>query len=243
MPKANISLVHAAEKLYKKGKSYDEIKAKLGISHSTISKWKRLYGWSRPDASPGAPKGSKNAVGAGPPIGNQNAVTHGGYSRLLLDSLTEKEKEYYEGSEASDDEETMILYDIRLLDIRISRLMRQIKDMQRPGGLYIDSVSTYEEKRRFESDEEKEVYDAIIQSKIDSGARLPGTPYKVSTTTKNAEEFILSCQEALNRAQAQKQRCIDSLIKLREIRRAENPNTDIEDLQELRKAIFGDNAK
>lgn len=241
MPKANVSVVHAAEKLYKKGKSYDEIKAKLGISHSTISKWKRLYGWSRPDASPGAPKRNKNAVdrSGGAPVGNQYAATHGGYAKLLFSALTDDEKSYYQGDGLPEDEESMLLRDIRLLDIRIARLMQQIKDMRKPGGLYVDSVSTYEEKRRFETEKEKETYNAVIQSKVDSGERLPGTPYKVTTTTKNAEEFILSCQEALNRAQAQKQRCVDSLIKLREIRRAENPNTDIEDLQELRKAIFG----
>lgn len=141
------------------------------------------------------------------------------------------------------DEEAMLLSDIRLLDIRIARLMQQIKDMQKPGGLYVDSVSTTEEKRRFDAPDEKDLYNTMIQAKIDSGERLPGTPYRVSTTTKSTEEFILSCQEALNRAQAQKQRCVDSLIKLREIRKAESPNTDIEDLQDLRKAVFGDNSK
>lgn len=246
MPKANISAIHAAERLYKKGKTYAEISQKIGVTPKTIGEWKKKYGWSRPEqSSSGAPKGNKNAVGSngGAPVGNQNATIHGGYAKLLFSSLTDDEQSYYQGDGEPMDEETMLLSDIRLLDIRIARLMQQIKGMQKPGGLYVDSVSTYEDKRRFETPEEKDLYDTMIQAKIDSGDRLPGTPYRVSTTTKSAEEFILSCQEALNRAQAQKQRCIDSLIKLREIRKAESPNTDIEDLQELRKAVFGDNSK
>lgn len=246
MPKANISAIHAAERLYKKGKTYTEISQKIGVTTKTIGEWKKKFGWSRPEQpSSGAPKGNKNAVGSngGGPVGNQYATTHGGYAKLLFSSLTDEEQSYYQGDGEALDEEAMLIQDIRLLDIRIARLMQQIKDMQKPGGLYIDSVSTYEDKRKFETPEAKDLYDTMIQTKIDSRDRLPGTPYRVSTTTKNADEFILSCQEALNRAQAQKQRCIDSPIKLREIRKAANPDTDIEDLKELRRAVFGDYAE
>lgn len=218
MPKANISAIHAAERLYKKGKTYTEISQKIGVTPKTIGEWKKKYGWScHRQSSSGAPKGNKNAVGnnGGGPIGNQYATTHGGYAKLIFSALTDDEQSYYQGDGESMDEETMLLSDIRLLDIRIARLMQKTKDMQKPGGLYIDSVSTAEEKRKFDTPEDRELYNTMIQAEIDSGERLPGIPYRVYTTTKSADEFILSCQNALNRAQAQKQRCIGLLNKLR----------------------------
>lgn len=253
--------------LFKKGLKYKEIAERLGVPESTVKSWATRY-WktgkvatekvasnrkkvatedatSEPSRPRGAPKGNVNAAckTSGAPPGNENAKTHGGYSRITISSLSEDEADFLDDSEVTDDEEAMLEHEIRLLTIRISRLMKQLSDKKYGSGLYVDSVETTERKRRFESEEEKKLYRQKVQDEIQRGDRKPGETYTVHTRTRNADEFLLSVQEALTRAQNLRQRCIDSLAKLREQKRAENPTTDIEDLLDLREAVFGDNEK
>ncbi|WP_096440656.1 phage terminase small subunit [Alteribacter populi] len=85
-----------AEKDYVKGLKYKEIAEKHGVSINTVKSWKRRYGWNRDRGAPeeksvhtknkGAPKGNINAKGnkgGTAPKGNQNAVTHGFFSKFL----------------------------------------------------------------------------------------------------------------------------------------------------------------
>jgi uncharacterized protein YjcR len=95
-----------AEKDYVKGMKYKEIAEKYGVSINTVKSWKRSYGWVRNKGAPseksvrtkkrGAPKENINAKGnsgGAAPKGNQNAVTHGFFSKYLpqesLDILEE----------------------------------------------------------------------------------------------------------------------------------------------------------
>jgi uncharacterized protein YjcR len=69
-------------------KPLNEIAIELGVSDSLVRKWKFLDKWDEiPMKRPrGAPKGNKNAVGnkgGGAPIGNQNHLKHGLYSKFL----------------------------------------------------------------------------------------------------------------------------------------------------------------
>lgn len=85
-----------AEKDYVKGMKYKDIAEKYGVSLNTVKSWKKRYGWNRDRGAPseksvhtknrGAPKGNINAkgnTGGAPPKGNQNAVTHGFFSKFL----------------------------------------------------------------------------------------------------------------------------------------------------------------
>lgn len=184
--------------------------------------------------------GNKNAVGnrgGGAPHGNRNAVKHGGYARIT--SLSENEKEFLEDCDATSDEEAMLEHEIKLLTIRISRLMKQISADKYAKGLYVDYLETSETKRKFQSKEDEVLYWEMMQKEVDCGDRKPGEPYKVHTIKRNSDEFILSVHEAINRAQALRQRCLESLIRLRMAKRANTSATDIEDLQDLREAVFG----
>ncbi|MFL0365368.1 phage terminase small subunit [Pseudobacillus sp. 179-B 2D1 NHS] len=85
-----------AEKDYVKGMKYKDIAEKYEVSINTVKSWKKRYGWNRDRGAPseksvhtkkrGAPKGNINAKGnkgGAAPKGNQNAVTHGFFSKFL----------------------------------------------------------------------------------------------------------------------------------------------------------------
>lgn len=189
----------------------------------------------------GGQPGNKNAVGnkgGGAPRGNTNAVKHGGYAKITLDSLSEDEVAFWEECGAID-VEVMLQHEIGLLTIRISRLMKQISADKYAKGLYVDYVETSETKRRFRTPEDETEYYRKVQAEIDRGDRKPGEPFKVYTIKKNSDEFVLSVHEVINRAQTLRLRCLESLAKLRAERQANTSTIDIEDLQDLREAVFG----
>ncbi|MEC0923967.1 phage terminase small subunit [Bacillus safensis] len=83
-----------AEKDYVKGMKYKDLAEKYGVSINTIKSWKKRHGWERKKGAPkeksvhtkkGGQPGNKNAVGnsGGAPARNQNAKTHGFYSKHM----------------------------------------------------------------------------------------------------------------------------------------------------------------
>jgi uncharacterized protein YjcR len=84
-----------AYKDYVKGLKYKDLAEKYGVSVNTIKSWKQRHGWERKKGTPseksvdskkcGQP-GNKNALGnrgGAAPLRNQNAVTHGFFSKFL----------------------------------------------------------------------------------------------------------------------------------------------------------------
>ncbi|MCI3983869.1 phage terminase small subunit [Bacillus vallismortis] len=84
-----------AYKDYVKGLKYKDLAEKYEVSVNTIKSWKQRHGWERKKGAPseksvhtkkGGQPGNKNALGnrgGGAPAGNQNAVTHGFFSKFL----------------------------------------------------------------------------------------------------------------------------------------------------------------
>ncbi|GAB1303980.1 phage terminase small subunit [Bacillus altitudinis] len=83
-----------AQKDYVKGMKYKDLAEKYGVSINTIKSWKKRHGWERKKGAPtkksvhtkkGGQPGNKNAVGnsGGAPAKNQNAKTHGFYSKHM----------------------------------------------------------------------------------------------------------------------------------------------------------------
>ncbi|MEH7674416.1 phage terminase small subunit [Bacillus pumilus] len=83
-----------AEKDYVKGMKYKDLAEKYGVSINTIKSWKKRHGWERKKGAlkeksvhtkKGGQPGNRNAVGnnGGAPARNQNAKTHGFYSKHM----------------------------------------------------------------------------------------------------------------------------------------------------------------
>ncbi|MCY8567413.1 phage terminase small subunit [Bacillus haynesii] len=99
-----------AQKDYIKGMKYKDLAEKYGVSVNTIKSWKRRHGWERKKGAPseksvhtkkvGAPPGNINALGnnGGAPKGNQNAKTHGFFSKFLPEETLEIMEEIQERS-------------------------------------------------------------------------------------------------------------------------------------------------
>ncbi|WP_077301613.1 phage terminase small subunit [Virgibacillus pantothenticus] len=138
-------------------KKLKDIAEELGVSPSTIRKWKSQDKWdkdskesvprsNRSAPKRGAPKGNKNAKGnkgggaplgnqnakgnrgGRPPFGNKNAVTTGEYETIMWDYLDDDEKELFEAIET--DPLYQIDITIRELSIRQRRMMKRIKVLE-----------------------------------------------------------------------------------------------------------------
>jgi len=224
-----------AYKDYKKGMKYKEIAEKHDVSLSAVKSWASRYWKSEKVAtkqqkklqpsdeklqpkSRGAPKGSKNAAGngGGAPLGNKNALKHGGYSTAYWDTLDEEEKEMLEGM--PEDEETMLLYQIRLCDVRERRLMQAInKYRNAKGGLAVSGVQTTYTKREFDDEAERILYDEIKQEKIkEKKISYLGYDKTTHTDTDATINIIQRLENELTRVQRQKTHCIATLNKLRQ---------------------------
>ncbi|MEC1900973.1 phage terminase small subunit [Bacillus atrophaeus] len=101
-----------AQKDYVKGMKYKDLAEKYGVSINTIKSWKQRHGWERKKGAPieksvhtkkGGQPGNKNALGnkgGAAPAGNQNAVTHGFFSKFLPEETLEIMEEIQERSPA-----------------------------------------------------------------------------------------------------------------------------------------------
>ena len=234
-----------AEKMHKDGMLLVDIAAKLGVPASTVRRWKSDQDWdgkkaeaakkNKPNARNksedkkpsarkprGAPPGNNNALGnsGGAPKGNTNALKHGGYSAIFWDTLSDDEKEMIDTMEH--DEEQLLIDEINLLTVRERRIMQSIaKYKDSKSGQAVRSIYTSEQKRRFTGSEEEKANDEAlyarrIREKVEANERLPGELYQVATTTEATYDIVQRLEEALTRCQAQKQRCIDSLCRVRQ---------------------------
>lgn len=223
--------------LWKKGLKYKEIADKLGVPESTVRSWATRY-WKKgkvatekvaskkkkvatddatkpPGRTRGGQPGNVNSVGnkGGAPLGNQNDFKHGGYATILFDTLDEIEHSMI--NQMQPDEEQLLIDEINLLTVRERRIMQRIQEYQK-APVAISSTVRTEHKRAFDSPEDEQLYNERIQEKIDARERLPGREYTTHTTTEASYSIVLKLEEALTRCQAQKQRAIDSLNKIRQ---------------------------
>lgn len=253
-----------AFKLYiKSGKTMknSEIASKLGVSASLVAKWKSQDKWDSDELpnekvkskksskssgkKKGGQKGNKNAVGndGGAPLGSQNALKHGGYSAVYWDTLDEDEKSIIE--DMPQDEETLLIDQIKLYTVRERRILLAIQKVQNAkGDQVLDSVSSQETKRRFRDTTQKEQYNQMIEEKIASGERLPGDAYTIYTNTDNKQNVISRLEDELTRVQRAKNKAIDSLAKLNiEKQKIEmlrdKDDVEVEDTYETDEAIYG----
>lgn len=237
MPKVINEKVSKALKLYKQGLKLIEIAEKLNVPNGTIRRWKSTYNWEekvvkKNDANVrnksnenktnvrnkgGAPKGNKNAVGKtdGAPVGNTNAEKHGAYSAVKWDALDETELYMYNNMPT--DEETLLVDEIFLFDIRERHILAAIKKYTNtPKGLTISSVNRSEWKIEFETEEKKERYEQLKSEKAHSeDISELGHKYHISTSTEATINIVQRLENELTRVQRAKTQAISELNKIR----------------------------
>ncbi|WP_438421634.1 phage terminase small subunit [Bacillus siamensis] len=150
-----------AYKDYAKGMKYKDLAEKYGVSVNTIKSWKQRHGWERKKGAPteksvhtkiGGQPGNKNALGnsgGAAPARNQNAVSHGFFSKYLPEETLSIMEEIQERSPAD-----MIWDQIQIqyaAIIRAQRIMfvsdkeEMIKELKKKRSL-ISEVSEIEEE-------------------------------------------------------------------------------------------------
>ncbi|MGY6718032.1 phage terminase small subunit [Bacillus licheniformis] len=155
-----------AQKDYVKGMKYKDLAEKYGVSVNTIKSWKRRHGWERKKGAPseksvhtkkvGAPPGNINALGnnGGAPKGNQNAKTHGFFSKFLPEETLEIMEEIQERSPAD-----MIWDQIQIQYAAIIRAQRIMfvkdkddtaKELSKVKGLIVGDDIKYAEEKQYE---------------------------------------------------------------------------------------------
>ena len=246
---------------YKKGKKPKELSEKYGVNVNTIKSWirradkpeekkagakkreKRVQS-DAPKTSRGAPAGNTNSVGhpgGRAPIGNANALIHGGYSPVYLDTLTDDERAFITGEKL--DPEVLLQEEILLLSIRERRIMQRIRTFtaiaESDNAQVTASLMRTEVLREFigaNAEDERAEYERVQAEKVADGDALPGHGYSLTTRTESAYDIVQRLEEALTRCQSQKRQCIQHLA---ELRRESDETLDIEDLDSVEEAIYG----
>ena len=207
-----------------------DVAATLGVPDSQVRKWKSEDKWEqkikeqskkerseKPLRKKGAQPGNKNAVGnkGGGPVGNQKAVKHGGYAKLLNeDVFSDDELEYFD-SEDETDAELELVELIRTYRIRERRLLKAINKYENENEPVLSLQNRFENKRKFKDDEEKELYDEKIGDKVAAGERLPGESYSIQIFTEPRFKRIERLEAELTKVQRAKKEAIAALYQIR----------------------------
>jgi hypothetical protein len=217
---------------------YRDIAGKYGISESTVKSWAARY-WNKEKVATRVkkvatkeekscnlkgenPQPKKRGKNGSPPLGNTNALKHGGYSSLYWDTLDEDERAMIE--EMPTDEETLIINQIHLFDVRERRLMAAInKYRDSKGGLVVSGVQTSYAKRAFDSEDDRTLYNVLRQKKLDEGKiSYLGYDKTTHTDTDASINIVQRLENELTRVQNAKTKAIAQLAVLREKRRADD---------------------
>lgn len=120
-------------------KSLSDIARKLNVSPSTVRKWKQLDDWEgRAAGAQGAKRarggqpGNKNACGNHDidQRGNQNAVTHGAYARLMAERMTGDEREVWQEVGYGADALEALRLELRSINVQQLRLMTRLNELR-----------------------------------------------------------------------------------------------------------------
>lgn len=141
-----------------------EVAEAVGVKPEQVRKWKSVDRWQaaleeqQPKRKRGGQPGNKNAAGAGAPLGNKNAETHGAYSAVRLCDLPDEQRQYIESITL--DTETNMLAELQLLIAKETDLQNKISAIEKgsPDALFIDRVVEIrvpKGKERLEKQQEK----------------------------------------------------------------------------------------
>lgn len=123
-----------------------EVAERVGTTPAQVRKWKSMDSWQaaleaqKPPRRRGGQPGNKNAAGAGAPAGNRNAETHGAYSTVRLEDLTEEQRLCIE--QITLDTKKNMLSELQALVAKEFDLQNKIAALEQAeaDSLYIDRV-------------------------------------------------------------------------------------------------------
>jgi len=123
-----------------------EVAEKAGARPEQVRKWKSIDKWKAALEEQssrrrrGGQPGNKNAAGAGAPLGNANAETHGAYSTVHLADLPPEQREYIESLTL--DTKSNMLHELQLLMAKETDLREKIRKLENgdADALYVDKV-------------------------------------------------------------------------------------------------------
>ena len=200
MARAPDARMEQARELFLEGKKLIEISELLKIPEGTIRSWKNRYDWDNATLQKkrnvakrkGGQPGNKNALGAGAPENNKNAVTTGEFETLLFDCLDPEEQRLTQA--VPEDKQKLLMQEIQLLTVRERRMLKRI-DLLRQSPDDSEEVSGVEtgmtvvsRKTGIEKDKDTDLRE--YQGKLGQ---------------------IQNIENALTRVQARKQAAIDAL--------------------------------
>lgn len=200
MARAPDARMEQARELFLEGKKLIEISELLRIPEGTIRSWKNRYDWDNATLQKkrnvakrkGGQPGNKNALGAGAPENNKNAVTTGEFETLLFDCLDSEEQRLAQA--VPEDKQKLLMQEIQLLTVRERRMLKRIELLR--GSLDDSGTASGDEsgmtavshKKGLEKDKETDL-----------------------TEYRGKLGQIQSIEDALTRVQARKQAAIDAL--------------------------------
>ncbi|MGY6719457.1 phage terminase small subunit [Bacillus licheniformis] len=213
-------------------KKLKDIADELGVSSSTVRKWKAIDKWedkikgSAPKSNgsapfrPGAPIGNKNAKGnkggnappgnenakgnrgGAAPKGNKNSVRTGEYETIMWDFLNEDERQLF--GEIETDPLYQIDLTIRELSLRERRMMQRINRIQ--NGLSEKQRRVLQQMRKVKDIVQTPDKNGLVKPVPVMNERLVVT--EIEETEMRAIDDILNIEEALTRVRDKRLKAI-----------------------------------
>lgn len=242
-----------AERLFLNGMALSEIAKKLGKSERTIRRWRSIQKWGEEGKEKeekceekkeecGEKKGDgdtgERRHGGQP--GNQNALKHGGYSAVYWDTLDEEEKEIIETM--PQDEEAILVNQIKLFTVRERRLMKAINQYREAkGGVYVSGITKFEERGKRADSAGKGLGQAPRTEKKTQkeGEQLKAKHCCIQIREASTADLTTRLEKELTSVQGRKTKAIDALARLRmEKQKSSGKTKDSELVQAWMKSIL-----
>ena len=157
-----------AEQDYIAGLKYKEIAEKYGVTLNTVKSWKTRYSWSKkvctqnekgvhtkkkaPKPAPVGNQYAKGNKGGHAPPGNNNAVTHGLFARIIPDGDMDLLEE--------SGQINSLEYELQVARYKVNRLIRE-QQQQRMRGVMASSDGPYDYSLK------DDFYEQAIQKGLD----------------------------------------------------------------------------
>lgn len=193
--------------------SNPEIAEALGVDSAKVRKWKCVDKWKdtleNMPRKRGGQKGNKNAKGHGAPLRNRNAETHGAYSTVYFDELTEEEKTLIE-SITLDTSENM-LRELQTLVAKENDLKKRIADLNSndTGQLYTDKVVEMRTPRKPEDNPDP--YGTYAGAEGEGGKNTPLDVAMETTIKSSAFERAMKLEAELSKIHGRIIKLLDSI--------------------------------